>query len=84
MHNKTIDISYGIGRTFVQHIGDTQSHVLLNSVWPGGLGPFLIPYWRHQSLGYLKKIWMPVVNISWCQWTLRGFNIQILMLIIKC
>ena len=43
----------------------------------------LTPYWRHQSLGYLKKIWMPVVNIHWCPWTLKDFNIQLLMLIIK-
>ena len=35
----------------------------------------LTPYWRHQSLGYLKKIWMPVVNIHWCSWTLKGINI---------
>ena len=24
---------------------------------------------------YLKKIWMPVVNIHWCLWTLKGLNI---------
>ena len=44
----------------------------------------LTPYWRHQSHGYLKEIWMPVVNIHWCPRTLKGFNIQLLMLIIKC
>ena len=35
----------------------------------------LTPYWRHQSLGYLKKIWMPVVNIHWCSWTPEGFDV---------
>ena len=44
----------------------------------------LTPYWFHQSLGYLKKIWMPVVNIHWCPWTLKFLNIKLLMLIIKC
>ena len=44
----------------------------------------LTPYWCHESLGYLKKIWMPVVNIRWCPWTLKGLNIWLLMLIIKC
>ena len=38
-------------------------------------GPFLTPYWRHQSLGYLKKSWMLIVNNHWCPWTLKGFNI---------
>ena len=44
----------------------------------------LTAYWRHQSFGYLKKIRMPVVNIHWCPWTLKSFNIQLLMSIIKC
>ena len=35
----------------------------------------LTPYWCHQSLGYLKKIWIPVVNIQWCPWTFKGLNI---------
>ena len=38
-------------------------------------GSFLTPYWYHQSLGYLKKIWMTVLNIQWCPWTLKGPNI---------
>ena len=40
-------------------------------------GPCFTPYWRHQSLSYLKKIWMPVSNINWCPWTFKGFNIQL-------
>ena len=58
-----------------------------NSLCPGGIakmGHFFTPYWRHPSLGYLKKIWMPVVNINWCPWTLKGFNIKLLMSIIEC
>ena len=59
-----------------------------NSLCPGGIAKmghfFFTPYWRHQSLGYLKKIWMPVVNIIWCPWAIKGFSIQLLMLIIKC
>ena len=52
--------------------------------WTCENGPFFTPYWRHQSLGYLKKIWMPVVNINWCPWNRKGCNIQLLMLIVKC
>ena len=40
--------------------------------WTCENGPFLTPYWCHQSLGYLNKIWMPVVNIHCWSWTLKG------------
>ena len=51
-----------------------------NSLRSGGfarMGRFLTPYWRHKSIVYLKKIWMPVVNFHWCPWTLKVFNIQL-------
>ena len=48
---------------------------LLTHRGPVENGPFLTPYWCHQILGYLKKIWMPVVNIQCCPWTLEGLNI---------
>ena len=48
---------------------------LIVARWTCQNGPFLTPYWCHQSLGYLKKICMPVVNIQWCPWTLKGLNI---------
>ena len=57
---------------------------LIVAWWTCENGPFLTPYWRHQSLGYLKKICMPVVNIYWCPWTVKGFKIQLLMLNFKC
>ena len=48
---------------------------LIVARWTCENGPFLTLYWCHQSLGYLRKIWMPVVNIHWCLWTLKGLNI---------
>ena len=50
----------------------TFTHCGREDLWKWAI---LTPFWRHQSLGYLKKIWMPVVNIHWCPWTLKGFNI---------
>ena len=48
---------------------------LIVARWICENGPFLTPYRCHQNLGYLKKNWMPVVNIHWCPWTLKGLNI---------
>ena len=57
---------------------------LLNSSWSGGLAK-MGHFWHHtDSLGYLKKIWIPVVNIQWCPWTLKGLNIELLTSIIEC
>ena len=54
------------------HWSQVLTHWGREDLWKWAI---LTPYWHHQSLGYLKKIWMPVVNIHWCPWTLKGFNI---------